>query len=362
VLLLCQQAGCLIELSPARYQLIQELKLCGYAVYVFFQGTISDKKIRSEIYRAVNTRNLSVRDIRNEILKILPDCVIAFTYEDTSIIYSLPFKLRKTSFIYYNLEIYTPIMEQNVQTEGSFYKIRCLIMYALNKIKEIIFIKQCKLFVIQDSLRKRTAAKYWLWHSNTMLIPNTYVFQNENRVKNGCQGIIYSGGLTKVQVESLIKGLFVLSDLPITFSGWSDDWFRAQYKKLRKTHSGVKLCNVILSPEKFTDFLKEYAVGLIWYSITKDENINNIGMSSGKFFRHLSLGQPVIVNDCPGISKVVNKYKLGVVVQDASEIKEAYERIMEKYSEYQKNIIEVYKTKFDYAKRIRPFLKQLKEI
>ena len=131
---------------------------------------------------------------------------------------------------------------------------------------------------------------------------------------------------------------------------------------MRITHPDIKVYDQKISPEKFPEYLKQYAVGLIWYSQTKDENVNNIGMSSGKFFRHLSLGQPIIVNDCPGMGKIVEKYQLGIVIRDVSQLPWAYSQLMENYAYYRENIINVYKSKFDFAKLIHPFLIQLENL
>lgn len=360
ILLLCQQRGCPIELSPARYQLIDELKRQDYEIYVFFPGSILNREIKGKIQHFTNTLHLSTKDIRKKILYIEPRYVIAFTYEDAEILYSLPWRMKKTIFIYYNLEIYTPKMEQYLQPKGGFFKIRCRSIYMLNKVKEIVFTKNCELFVIQDILRKKTSAKYHIWHPNTMLIPNSYVFGG-NKTEVERYGMVYSGGLNKIQLESLIVGLNRLPDLPITFSGWSDTWFMEQCQKIRKLHPSIKVCIQKLTPEELSSYLRNYAIGLIWYSPTKDENINNIGLASGKFFKHLSLEQPVIVMDCPGISSVVKKYQLGIVIHDTSEIKSAYEQIMKNYWFYQKRIRKVYINKYNYSKVIQPFMQWLEE-
>ncbi len=362
IILLCLQCGTPIELSPARYQLIHELNKRNYQIHVFFPGTILNRNIRSEIHRAINVRDLSIKKIKNEIRSIEPEYVIAFTYEDVLVLYDLPCKMKKTSFVYFNLEIYTPSTEKYVQPKGEFFNIRCGTAYVRNKIKEMIFIRQSKMFVIQDALRKKVSAKYGISHPNTLLIPNSYTFKEEDVVESQYSGMIYSGGVNRLQLESLVEGLSSMPDLPITFSGWSDDWFRKQYKKLITTHPSIKLCDQKIPPERFSEYLKQYAIGLVWYSRTRDENVNNIGMASGKLFRHLSLGQPVIVNNCPGIGKMIAKYKLGIVIHGVSELQGAYEHLMENYSYYQNNILNVYKNKFDFSKRVQPFFEQLERL
>lgn len=362
ILLLCQQCTYSIDLSPARYQLIHELRERNYEIFVFIPSTIVNKKIRNEIQHLTNTKYLSCKEIRNKIVNIAPRYVIAFTDEDAQILYPLPWIMRKTSFIYYNLEIYTLCMEQNRQSQGAFYNIRCRIIYIKNKIKEIIFTRGCKLFSIQDNLRKRVSAKHFISHTNTLLIPNSYILHNQCGIKKERHGIIYSGGLNKLQLESLMEELYTAPDLPITFSGWCDNWFLIQYKKVHMTHPSVQICRQKLPEDEYSNYLLQFAVGLIWYSPTKDENVDNIGLSSGKFFKHLSLGQPVIVKDCPGISNIVRKYRLGLVIHNASELKEAYDHIMQRYSYYVKNVQSIYKHRYDYQKIIQPFLSMLEEM
>lgn len=359
ILLLCQQQGCPIEVSPARYQLIHELRKKNYEIYVLYPGSIKDKTIKSEIQHFTNTSNLSMQEIRNKIINIAPECIIAFTYEDTKILYRLMWKMRKTVFVYYNLEIYTPSMERYAQIAGKYFKERCVMAYLSNKLKEIIYTRGCKIFVIQDDLRKRTSSEYFISHPNTLLIPNSYVYNDNYEISHERKGIVYSGGLNKLQLKSLFQNPDNFPDVPITFAGWGDRWFQIQYMKLKKTHPDVAYCNQKLPPEELSEYLDQFAVGLIWYSPIRDKNINNIGLASGKLFKHLSLGQPIIVVDCPGISEVINKYRLGIVIHDIRDLQKAYEKIMKRYSYYQKNVQVVYKNKFDYIKVIQPFLEQL---
>lgn len=364
ILLLCQQCrGYSIETSPARYQLVHELSKLGYRIYVFLPGVIRKGKIKDEIYEYTNTANLTARDIRNKIRKIMPEYVIGFTYEDAEILYPLPWVMKKTSFIYYNLEIYTPMEHYTMHGINSrkVHNWRFEWMYLRNKIKEIIFVKGCGLLIIQDTLRLKVLSEFFIRHSDTMLIPNSYVFHHEDRAA-GCSGMVYSGGMNRIQLESLFGGIPTIPDIPIAFAGWGDEWFRRQCKRISRTHPNIQVYTKILQPQEFTEFLKQFAVGFIWYSPTEDKNINSIGLSSGKFFKHLSLGQPVITNVCPELSKVVKKYKLGIVIHDVSELQDAYDSIMENYMYYQNNVINVYKNKFDYKEVIRPFLRRLEEM
>ncbi len=359
LVLLCQQCyGNTLELSPARYQIIHELKKRDYKIYLFLPETVKNRIIKSEVFQITNTLNMSTKEIRNKIRKINPKYIIASTYEDTNILYTLPWVMKDTIFIYYNLEIYTP-MEAGRQCKGRFWRTRYRLLYMENKIKEIVYTRGCKAFTIQDKLRKKTSQKYFIEHPNTLLIPNSYYYYKENIPKIKGEGIVYSGELNKLLLEQLMEGLVMLPNLPITFSGWNDDWFIKKYKQLKQTHPDIRVCTAKLSPDQYTQFLSHFAVGLVWYTPIEDENINNIGLSSGKLFKHLSLGQPVIVNECPGMSYVVQKFGLGIVVQNVSDLEEAYNKIMEQYESYRNNVLKIYRNRFDFAKVIAPLLDQM---
>lgn len=362
VLLLCQQNKCPIELSPARYQLFHELKDRHYEVHVFIPERILDEKILSDIDYTVNTSKMSVKNIRKKIEAVNPQFVIAFTYEDAVILYRLPKVMKKTVFIYFNLEIYVPNYGLFFRSKNPFFYIKRTTEYLCNKMKEVLFVKQCKLFVIQDGLRKRTCQKYFIAHPHTLLIPNSYVWCEAEQVENGCEGIVYSGGFSRFQAESLVEGLDKVKDIPLTFAGWCDEYFLKRYNKLRVDYPNIKLCRQQLQPEELSGFLRQYAVGLVWYTPVKDENLYNIGLASGKFFKHLSLGQPVISIECPGLGNVIRKYHPGIVIQNVSELQGAYEKIMRHYSYYHNNVERVYRNKFDYKKVIQPFLQELQRM
>lgn len=360
VLLMCLQ-GVPYETSPARYQLVQELKRKGYETYVFNYGKIRGWEDRRSIDHVVNTLNFSTKEIRKKIRNIMPEYIIVSTDDDIRILFPILSILKKTSFIYYNLEIYTPQREQGRHRfkHKQFYPILWRNGYLCNKIKEIIFTKKCKFFTIQDELRKKVSKKYFISHKNTILIPNSYAYDPKKCIGTEAKGVIYSGILTKFRMEPLMEHLRDMPNFPLVFSGKSDAWSRQQFQILQTTHPDIKFYEQSLSPENHLSFIKQYAVGFVWYDHSEDENEEYIGLASGKFFRHLSIGQPVIVSSSPGIGNIVNKYKLGIVIDDISQLKEAYEKIMNNYSYYQNNIIKVYAKKFDYAKFVNVFLKEM---
>ena len=361
VILMCLQLG-KIDLSPARYQLLKELKNNNFIKNLILPKEKNIEEVQSNIDYVIDTKDMSVNQIRKKIVQLHPNSVIATTYEDTCILYILPNILKATAFYYFNLEIYTKYYEVGLYNDADIYKfIKWRINYFLNKIKEVIFTRKSKLLVVQDSLRKRILAKYHINHKNTILVPNSYEYSGTNIVKCNSEGIVYSGGMWEVFLGDDIEHICENKSVPITFIGNPPNRYVAsKLKKIQLRNSNIKVEKPLLSPKDYTEYLQKFSVGLVLYSPSKDENLNYIGLSSGKFFKHLSLGQPVIVSDCPGLGREVRKYKLGVVISSLSDIETAYHIIMDNYTFYQRNIERVYKRKYDFGKVISPLIKSMR--
>lgn len=344
-ILMCQQ-GTLFSCSPARTQMVEELMRRGSKVVIFYPGNVDDEKLESKCEKIVNTKNMKISSIRNKIREINPNILVCSTIEDTDICYLLPYRMKNTDFYYYNLEIYVC---SNRITINNGYNWINKIDYLQSKIKEILYVKRCSALVIQDKLRKKVSKKYWISHSNTWLIPNSYYsnFQKYNVPYKG--GIIYSGSFLESMVGSLIGDINSFDNIEITLSGWGI----AKGRLKRNPH--IKVITQKLSQEDYSKFISAYDIALIWYSNQQDDNVYNIGLSSGKFFKHLSIGQPVIVNDVPGLADEVRKYKLGVVIKDLSELSMAVQTINSNYEFFVQNIKSVYDKKYDYKKVSKRF-------
>ena len=346
-ILMCQQ-GIPFKVSPARTQMIDELIQRKCKVIIFFPGYVIDKKLKSKAERIINTRGLYKKDIIKKIKKINPNIVICFTVEDTEICYPLPHLMRKTNFYYYNLEIYVP--PHKGTSVSTYHQFMNRIDYIQNKLKEIIYVRGCCALVIQDRLRKRILSKYLIYHPNTWLIPNSYYTNHHKHGGEHKGGLIYSGSLGQDVLGSFMDNINEFQDIPITLSGWSKI-----IDTRVKENSNIKVVVHDLSQEEYTKFISEYDIALIWYSDKQDDNVYNIGLASGKFFKHLSLGQPVIVNNVPGLAKEVRKNKLGVVINDLSELNTAVRTINTNYEFYVQNIKKIYEKRYDYQKVSKDF-------
>lgn len=345
VVMMCQQ-GSFVGYSPARDQMVDELRKRGSEVIFFYPGRVTDLNVKKKFKKTVDTRGMRCSVIRKMVREINPDIVICNTEEDTRICFLLPYLMRNTDFYYYNLEIYVYVRKR--ENKNIFNKVEHRISYFQNKLKEIIYVKGCRSIVIQDELRKNVLKRYWISHPSTWLIPNSY--NNDERRCNvpHKNGVIYSGGVRARMLGSFMKYADKIKDVEITIAGW--DCAKGKFKN----NLGINVITQKLSDEEYTKFISAYDIALVWYS-DEDDNIYYVGLSSGKFFKHLSIGQPVIVNEAPGLAEEVRKYKLGVVIKDARELADAVKEITNNYDFYVKNIKYTYKKRYDYQKISKKF-------
>lgn len=347
-----------IEISPARYQLIRAMNERGIEIFLFLCGRLSRdaRNIRNNIQHFLNTSGMDNKAIQNKIIKYRPDIVVAFTYEDTEVLFSMPIQLRNTDFFYFNLEITTLGYYMQSRKKNTWGYITKKINYPFSLIKEAIYTRNCKLLVIQDKERQKVARSYFLAHKKTILIPNSYIYDKDTILKINRAGIVYSGGARKKYLIDHLSLFDKVTTVSITFAGSFDEWSKEQITILHRTNPNIAMENKTLEMEEYTDYLQKYAVGLICYSKSDDDNIHHIGLSSGKFFKHLSIGQPVIIMGASMLRDEVCRYGLGIAVEDASEIDSAYKKIMENYNQYQQNIMRTYQNKYDFRKLVKPFL------
>ncbi len=343
--MMCQQ-GSYVGYSPARDQMVDELRQRGSEVIFFYPGHVTDANLKKKVKKIVNTREMSYSSIREMIRKINPDIVVCNTEEDTRICFPLPYLMKNTDFYYYNLEINVYIKKR--EGESFFSKAEYKIDYLQNKLKEILYVHKCRSIVIQDELRKKILKKYWITHPVTWLIPNSYYSDERRCDVPHKSGLIYSGGVRARMLGSFMEYAEEIKNVEITIAGW--DHTKGRFKN----NPNIKVITQKLSDEEYTKFISAYDIALVWYS-DEDDNIYYVGLSSGKLFKHLSIGQPVIVNEAPGLAEEVRKYKLGVVIKDARELEDAVRTITADYDSYVKNIKRIYRKRYDYKKVSKKF-------
>lgn len=136
----------------------------------------------------------------------------------------------------------------------------------------------------------------------------------------------------------------------------------AYIKSLQEINS--KNLFLSLEPLPYEEVDKVFASATIGLAFYRDVNNNygQIAKASGKLSFYLKHGKPVLVNNLESLATLVNKYKIGVVVHnptDLVEIQSAIEEILNNYSFYCENAKTCFAHEFDFAKKVKPLLYEL---
>ncbi|MBW4615107.1 MAG: hypothetical protein KME21_17905 [Desmonostoc vinosum HA7617-LM4] len=116
-----------------------------------------------------------------------------------------------------------------------------------------------------------------------------------------------------------------------------------------------------LNPLPYEEIDKVFAsatIGLAFYKQIND-NYAQIAKASGKLSFYLKHGKPVLVNNLESLSALVQKYQIGVVINDPTdsiEIQSALKTILDNYSFYSQNAITCFTEEFDFANQAKPLL------
>ncbi len=127
-------------------------------------------------------------------------------------------------------------------------------------------------------------------------------------------------------------------------------------------HGNIILDTAYIAEKDMLDFIKKFRIGLCFYDMRYKEfdNFNYQTAPSGKLFKYLAAGVPVIGSDIAGLS-YIKEYEAGILLQKptAENIHHAIETIEKNYDFYVQNALKIAK-KFSFAESIEPYLHFLK--
>lgn len=94
--------------------------------------------------------------------------------------------------------------------------------------------------------------------------------------------------------------------------------------------------------ENIIEFISKFYLGFCFYDLSYKEanNFNYLTAPSGKLFKYIMAGVPIVASDIPGLS-MVKEYKIGEVISDLSSLSilSAINKINSNYQEYVKNCL-----------------------
>ncbi len=96
-----------------------------------------------------------------------------------------------------------------------------------------------------------------------------------------------------------------------------------------------------LSHNKKFDIFASADIGLIYYE-PEDLNLKYAAWSSGKFFDFMRCGVPVLANELPNMKKLVHTNKVGLVINDFTNMNNEYDYLIKNQKEYYINCHKTY--------------------
>lgn len=125
------------------------------------------------------------------------------------------------------------------------------------------------------------------------------------------------------------------------------------------------LNSTYLENDAVVESLSNYEIGFCFYNfnapVIRDNYFNYVSAPSGKMFKYIAAGVPVVASNIMGF-KFVPEFQCGVLIDDLSpkEINNAISKIRQDYDFYVANAIRAAKH-FSFEKAIEPYLKFLSE-
>ena len=201
-------------------------------------------------------------------------------------------------------------------------------------------------------------------------ILQTFYVQNapnfiEHKINNERNGLVYGGSAyDELGFYHCLNYLNECKDETLTIQGaiMKSDKARVdnEYPHLLQTKRLIINHNY-LENEEVVPFLSNYEIGFCFYNfevpVIRDNYFNYATAPSGKMFKYLAAGVPVVASDITGFN-FVKEFGCGVLIEDLSpaSIRSAIEIIRNNYTYYVENAIKAAKY-YSFDKAISPFLK-----
>ena len=212
--------------------------------------------------------------------------------------------------------------------------------YYLKYVDQIMVTADTDLIYLQNIYPKHTFLQWHIIHnypSQTVIKKPTKLIPSlipKNNIKIIYQGVLQKGrGITRLidlanhnaSISSIVVG-----------GGEHHDYF-INYNKKHNTNNNVHFIGKIPYLE-LLNITAQCDIG--WALITKKGLSNQFALPN-KLFEYLISGIPVLASELPNISKIINKYRVGEIVQ-SNAIEECNNSIIKIYkdrAEYKKNIL-----------------------
>ena len=365
-----------ISASPPLITLINELTNNGFHVEIAYtpSGKYNKPIFKSTLVKTHIASNIKGRFIIPGIrmisfiigtikicFKIQPDLYVAVHVEALFSAVILSF-FRPCPIVFYSTEL----------REFNQYK---NIIWKIRKIIEILCQKRVALTIVQDENRAKLLKKLNKTpNAKINIIPvglvNTFIINKKSnylRKKYNIQNdkfiILMSGTIANwtSSLEVVKIANTWSSNKVLIIHGKAEE--KRYLEKVRKYCDGKKviLSEDFLSQDEYDKMTISADIGLAIYKKV-NENIYNMGTSSGKLMQYMRCLLPVITMKWPSLIDIIEKSQSGICINDFTEIEEAIDKIMNNRNYYAKNAYKTYAEKLDPKQYFKKFFHSLKSL
>jgi glycosyltransferase involved in cell wall biosynthesis len=236
------------------------------------------------------------------------------------------------------------------------------------KARERALSQQAAFVIVQDEERGRLLAEdNALDWSRVVLVPNAPAGPARRRAKGYWHTRFELPRTARVVVHAGSLGDWTGIDAIVdSVAGWPADWVlvihtrfdgeSSAYVEALRARADPRRVYFSLKPvprQEYDQLIDGADVGLAFYvpqagSAFTQQNVQTIGLSSGKLAYYLRAGLPVIVNRASSIAEVVERERLGVAVDDAGGIGTALQDLAAAYEEYSAGALRFFDERLDF--------------
>lgn len=142
--------------------------------------------------------------------------------------------------------------------------------------------------------------------------------------------------------------------------GYDDPAYIMKLKKYEGTT--VRFSDAPVMYEDLPKFLASADIGIAMYRGSKGKNFSLISSASGKIAHYLKSGLPIIVNDYPGISNIVESYHCGIATDSMGSLTDAIQKICDQYTYMRQGSFWCYEDRYRLSRHFTKLLDRLERI
>lgn len=275
-------------------------------------------------------------------------------------------RLIRVPLVYYSLEL---LLSHEVSNPADK---RC-------KEREISLSRKARFVIIQDEERARILAQdNQIPIEKFVLVPNSPLgTSRRNRSRYWHQRFALSSDQRVVLSTGSIAQWTGVEEIVSSVRFWPEDWVLVVHSRSNTESSElVKKLRELAVPGRVFFSLQPVArqeydmlvdgadIGIAFYVPTRDstytgQNLQFLGLSSGKIADYLRAGLPVIVNQAGSISELLQRERCGIAVTNAQDIGIAIAEIAQQYREYSERACQVFEKYLAFGRGFQEVLKRI---